>query len=110
VWAFAHIGFRIFALPKADSSPVDARHVHLLWDWVPTIYAPGVVLFVVAFSVWGQRGLALGPARDRTDRDTSTPSGWSRGTLSRAMTTWRVSMLDGKWRQFRNMRSRICVT
>lgn len=55
-WAFLHIGFRIFALPKADWGPVHARHVHLLWDSVPTIYPPGLVAFFMPFGVASNEG------------------------------------------------------
>jgi hypothetical protein len=55
-WAFLHIGFRIFALPKADWGPVHARHVHLLWDSVPTIYPPGLVTFFMPFGVASNEG------------------------------------------------------
>ena len=60
-WAFLHIGFRIFALPKADWGPVHARHVHLLWDSVPTIYPPGLVLFFMPFGVASNEGLMSDP-------------------------------------------------
>jgi hypothetical protein len=55
-WAFLHIGFRIFALPKADWGPVHARYVHLLWDSVPTIYPLGLVLFFMPFGVASNEG------------------------------------------------------
>jgi hypothetical protein len=49
-WAFLHIGFRIFDTPREDWV-VHAKHVHLLWPQLPTIYPPGLVLFFVPFGV-----------------------------------------------------------
>jgi hypothetical protein len=56
-WAFLHIGPRIFALPKTDWGNVHAAHVHLLWDSLPTIYPPGLVLFFMPFAVASNEGL-----------------------------------------------------
>jgi hypothetical protein len=48
-WAFLHIGTRIFDTPKNEWGYVHAEHVHLLWEQLPTIYPPGlVVLFLPA--------------------------------------------------------------
>lgn len=56
-WAFLHIGFRIFNTPSGDWGSVHARHVHLLWTQLPTIYPIGLVLFFMPFAVVSNVGL-----------------------------------------------------
>jgi hypothetical protein len=55
-WAFLHIGFRVFSTPMEDWH-LHARHVHLLWQQLPTIYPPGLVLFFLPFGVASDGGL-----------------------------------------------------
>ena len=56
-WAFLHIGIQIFYVPMRDWIGVDAPHAHLLWDSLPAIYPPGLVLFFVPFGVASNTGL-----------------------------------------------------
>src|SRR5436190_22079590 len=35
-WAFLHIGLSIFDMPKSDWGNVNAAHVHLLWERLPS--------------------------------------------------------------------------
>jgi hypothetical protein len=50
-WAFLHIGLRIFDTPKSDWGNVNAAHVHLLWEQIPSIYPPGLIAFFMPFGV-----------------------------------------------------------
>jgi hypothetical protein len=56
-WAFLHIGLRIFDTAKSDWGYIPARHVHLLWEQVPTIYPPGLVAFFLPAGVASNEGL-----------------------------------------------------
>jgi hypothetical protein len=56
-WAFLHIGLRIFDTPKYDWGPVDATHVHLLWEQLPSIYPPGLIAFFMPFGVASNEGI-----------------------------------------------------
>lgn len=59
-WAFLHMGFRIFDTPR-DEWVVDAKHVHLLWGQLPTIYPLGLVLFFLPFGVASNEGVLPDP-------------------------------------------------
>ncbi len=55
-WAFLHIGFRIFDTPSGHWV-LHARHVHLFWSQLPTIYPPGLVLFFMPFGIASNEGI-----------------------------------------------------
>jgi hypothetical protein len=59
-WAFLHMGFRIFDTPR-DEWVVHAKHVHLLWGQLPTIYPPGLVLFFLPFGIASNEGVLPDP-------------------------------------------------
>src|SRR5215510_9611297 len=50
-WAFLHIGLRVFDTPKSDWGNVNAAHVHLLWEQLPSTYPPGLIAFFMPFGV-----------------------------------------------------------
>jgi hypothetical protein len=56
-WAFLQIGFRIFYVPMRDWAGVHALHPHLLWDSLPAIYPPGLVVFFMPFGVASNEGV-----------------------------------------------------
>jgi hypothetical protein len=56
-WAFLHIGTRIFDTPKNEWGYVHARHVHLLWEQLPTIYPPGLVVLFMPAGIASNEGL-----------------------------------------------------
>src|SRR5207237_1183122 len=59
-WAFLHIGFRIFDTPLGQWH-VHAKHVHVLWPRLPTLYPPaaGLALLGIYWSRQAAPGRGL---------------------------------------------------